>query len=293
MNTNGIRKLMAKALPYWIRRVIPLGIAQHLYFNGVFTARMKGKKLVKLLHAGHQIENEIYWRGFEGCHEKKSIQAFASIVENLGPKVVWDIGANSGTYGILTKALKPGIKVIFFEPIPKAVELIRANLIMNQFDAKIFEIALGDFDGEGKIFFPKGYDFATSVTVNQDTVPKSIESEGMIIQVQRLETLIAKHALDPPDLVKLDVETYEPEVLEGWGSNFPTEAIFLIEILRDDLAQKIEKYFPQNQYEFWNIDDRKANIGKVAKLAKSDFYNFLIVPNSKSKAVERILGCTQ
>jgi FkbM family methyltransferase len=254
---------------------------------------MKGKKLVKLLHAGHQIENEIYWRGFEGCHEKKSMQVFAGIVENLDPKVVWDIGANSGTYGVLAKALKPDSEVIFFEPIPKAVELVKANLELNQFDAKIFEIALGDFDGEGEIFFPKRHDFATSVTVNQDTVPKGIESDAMIIQVQRLETLIAKHGLDSPDLVKLDVETYEYEVLEGWGSNFPAEAIFLIEILREDLAQKIVKYFPQDEYEFWNIDDRKANIRKVAKLGKSDFHNFLIVPNSKSKSVERTLGCTR
>jgi FkbM family methyltransferase len=293
MNTNSIRKLVARALPFQIRKRIPLRIARHLYFNGVFEARMKGKKLVKLLHAGHQIENEIYWRGFEGCHEKKSMQVFAGIVENLDPKVVWDIGANSGTYGVLAKALKPDSEVIFFEPIPKAAELVKANLELNQFDAKIFEIALGDFDGKGEIFFPKGHDFATSVTVNQDTVPKGIESDAMIIQVQRLETLIAKHGLDSPDLVKLDVETYEYEVLEGWGSNFPAEAIFLIEILREDLAQKIVKYFPQDEYEFWNIDDRKANIRKVARLGKSDFYNFLIVPNSKSKSVERTLGSTR
>jgi FkbM family methyltransferase len=194
---------------------------------------------------------------------------------------------------VLTRALQPDCEVIFFEPIPKAVELIKANLVLNQFDAKIFEIALGDFDGEGEIFFPKGHDFATSVTVNQNTVPKGIESNAMVIQVRRLHTLITKHGLDSPDLVKLDVETYEYEVLEGWGSYFPADAIFLIEILREDLAQKIVKFFSQDEYEFWNIDDRKASIRKVTKLGKSDFYNFLIVPNSKSKSVERALGSTR
>ncbi len=291
MNTNSIRKLVAKALPFQIRKRVPLRIAQHLYFNGVFDGRLFGKKIVKLLHAGHQIENEIYWRGFEGCHEKKSMQVFASIVQNLNPKVVWDIGANSGTYGVLTKALQPDCEVIFFEPIPKAARLIKANLVLNKFDAKIFEIAAGDFDGEGEIFFPIGQDFATSVTVNQNTVPNGIESDAMKIQVQRLETLIAEQALKSPDLVKLDVETYEYEVLEGWGNDFPGSAIFLIEILREDLALRIAKYFPEDKYQFWNIDDRKGNIRRVAKLEKSDFYNILIVPNSKRKSVEKSLGC--
>ena len=286
MNTNGIRKLVATVLPYWIRKIIPLRISQHLYFAGVFEARLRGKKVVKLLHTGHQIENEIYWRGFEGCHEKKSMQIFANIVENLNPTVVWDIGANSGTYGVLTKALRPGCEVIFFEPIPKAIDLIRSNLELNNFTAKTFEIALGDYDGEGEIFFEKGHDFATSVTVNKNTLADSVKSEPMKILVRRIDTLIKEQGLNPPELVKLDVETYEYEVLKGWGSQFPHNAIFLIEILREDLARKLEEFFPEQRYQFWNINDRTSTMRRVSKLEKSDFYNFLIVPNSLSGLIK-------
>ena len=290
MKTNGIRKLLARTFPFWIRRVIPLGIAQHLYFTGVFKARLNGKKLVKLLHAGHQIENEIFWRGFEGCHEKKSMQIFARIVEELNPKVVWDIGANSGTYGILTKAIKSDCEVVFFEPIPKAIEMIQANLNINNFEAKFFEIALGDFDGVGEIFFPEGHDFATGVTVNKNTVPKGTNSNSKKIQVRRLDTLMAEQELKPPQLVKLDVETYEYEVCKGWGNQFPTRAIFLIEILRDDLAHKLKEFFPEDKYQFWNIDDRHNSVRRVAKLEKSDFYNFLIVPHESIWATKGVLG---
>jgi len=289
MNTNSIRKLVARALPFQIRKRIPLRIAQHLYFNGVFEARMKGKKLVKLLHAGHQIENEIYWRGFDGCHEKKSMQIFASIVENLNPKVVWDIGANSGTYGILTKALKADCEVVFFEPIPKAVEIIQTNLNINDFDAKVLEIALGEFDGVGEIFFEKGHDFATSVTVNKNTVPKGTKSDSMKIQVRRLDSITAELGLTQPDLVKLDVETYEYEVLTGWGTQFPDEAIFLIEVLQADLAVKLTEFFPESRYLFWNIDDSNSTMRQVTKLGKSDFYNFLVVPKILSNSIEKFL----
>jgi FkbM family methyltransferase len=289
MGTNSIRRLVAMVLPYWIRKIIPLRISQHLYFKGVFEARLFGKKTVKLLHVGNQIENEIYWRGFEGCHEKKSMRVFASIIQNLAPKVVWDIGANSGTYGMLAKALKPDCSVVFFEPIPKAVEMIKANLKLNGFEGKVFEIAVGDFDGAGEIFFEKGRDFATSVTVNQNTVSKSSESDVMNIQVRRLDTLIAEHGLKSPELVKLDVETYEYEVLKGWGSQFPTTTIFLIEILRYELALKLEEFFPEDKYQFWNIDDRNNSVRKVAKLEKSDFYNLLIMPNESIWATEEVL----
>jgi FkbM family methyltransferase len=293
MDTNSIRRLVAMVLPYWIRKIIPLRISQHLYFNGVFTARFYGKKTVKLLHVGNQIENEIFWRGVEGCHEKKSMQVFASIVQNLAPKVVWDIGANSGTYGILTKALKADCEVVFFEPIPKAVEIIQTNLNINDFDAKIFEIALGDFDGVGEIFFEKGHDFATSVTVNKNTLPRGTKSDSMKIQVRRLDSITAELGLNPPNLVKLDVETYEYEVLSGWGTHFPEEAVFLIEVLQVDLAAKLTEFFPESKYLFWNIDDSNSTMRQVTKLGKSDFYNFLIVPKILSNSIEKFLMSTQ
>jgi FkbM family methyltransferase len=288
MNTTSIRSLLAKALPYWVRNKVPLKVSQHLYFNGVFVARLYGKKLVKLIHVGYQIENEIYWRGFEGCHEKKSMQIFASLVEKLNPTVVWDIGANSGTYGLLAKALEPQCEVIFFEPIPKAADLIRMNLKLNNFEGKMFEMALGDFDGEGEIFFEEGQDFATSVTVNKNTLPDGIKSDPMKIQVRRLDSLIVEEGLRAPNLVKLDVETYEYEVLTGLGSQFPEEAIFLIEILREDLALKLVEFFPESRYEYWNINDGVGSMRKVAKLGKSDFYNFLIIPKSRSNSVKML-----
>jgi FkbM family methyltransferase len=216
------------------------------------------------------------------------MQIFASLVEKLNPTVVWDIGANSGTYGLLAKALEPQCEVIFFEPIPKAADLIRMNLKLNNFEGKMFEMALGDFDGEGEIFFEEGQDFATSVTVNKNTLPDGIKSDPMKIQVRRLDSLIVEEGLRAPNLVKLDVETYEYEVLTGLGSQFPEEAIFLIEILREDLALKLVEFFPESRYEYWNINDGVGSMRKVAKLGKSDFYNFLIIPKSRSNSVKML-----
>lgn len=273
-----IRKVIAKNTPYFIRRKVPLEIAKHLYFTGKFRARMYGEKVVNLISTGNQIENEIFWRGFEGGHEGLSTQIWVSLIKQTKPKNVWDIGANSGTYGLLAKSVFPDCKVSFFEPIPKAVEMIKQNLSLNQMDADVFELALGDYDGEGEIFFAQGADFATSVTVNQNTTLDQSRSTRMSIKVSRAESILVEFNKPTPDLVKLDVETFEPEVLQGFGALFPHNSIFLIEILSTLNAERLSGYFPVSRYDFFNIDDSKKSLRKTLCLEKSDFYNALIVP---------------
>ena len=282
MNLANIRSVIAKVTPYYIRHRIPLKISQHLYFSGVISARLNGKPVVKLINKSHQIENEIYWRGFDGCHEKKSMQIFAEILRVLQPKIVWDIGANSGTYGILAKALFPETRVCFFEPIPKAIEMINENLLLNNFNAEVFQLALGDYDGEGKIYFSKGTDFATSVTVNKNLLGSSLETDSMEISVMRADTLMEKFSLSMPDLVKLDVETYEFEVLEGFGATPFNNCLFLIEVLSNELAEKLIPIFPSEKYDFYNINDATSTVRKTESLEKSDFYNYLVCPKKLS-----------
>jgi FkbM family methyltransferase len=277
-----IRKTIARGTPFFIRKRIPIEISKHFYFSGQFKARLYGEKVATLISTGNQIENEIYWKGFEGCHEGLSTQIWASIIVQTRPGIIWDIGANSGTYGVLAKSIFPGCEVSFFEPIPKAVKMIEQNLILNRIDASVFQLALGDYDGEGEIYFAEGADFATSVTVNKDTTSDQTNSVKMEIKVLRAESILKQHKIPLPNLVKLDVETFEPEVLNGFGTSFPHDAIFLIEVLTHDKADQLSQFFPSADYDFFNIDDAKNSFRKTTRLEKSDFYNYLILPKATS-----------
>jgi FkbM family methyltransferase len=277
---KGTREVIARFTPYFVRRHIPPRVARHLYFNGKFQARMYGKKVLTLINTGHQIENEIYWRGFENCHEGLSTRIWAEIVRQTKPRCIWDIGASSGTYGVLAKAISPSSEVTFFEPIPKAVKMIEENLRLNKLNGIIYEAALGDFTGDGEIFFVEGTDFATSVTVNKNTTPTGSRSTKMGIKVLRADSIIEQREALVPDLVKLDVETFEPEVLRGFGQRFPEKAIFLIEILNESNAVQLKLFFPEISYNFYNIDDHRRIVKRTASLEKSDFYNYLILPKS-------------
>lgn len=277
-----IRQAIAKSTPYFLRKRIPIVICKHLYFSGQFEARLYGKKIAKLISTGNQIENEIFWKGFEGCHEGVSTQIWAALIAQTKPRSVWDIGANSGTYGILAKSILPECEVSFFEPIPKAVEMIKHNLALNKVNAGLFQLALGDYDGQGYIYFREGADFATSVTVNKDTTSDGTRSVKMQIKVAKAETILDENKMHLPNLIKLDVETFEPEVLQGFGHLFPKKSIFLIEVLNDDNAEKLSQYFPSSMYDFYNIDDAASTFRKTNVLEKSDFYNCLVVPKTRS-----------
>jgi predicted RNA methylase len=105
----------------------------HLYSNGVFNARHNGKSIYKLVSNSYQIENEIYWHGLEGSHEKKSLAIFMKYIEIFKPEVVYDIGANTGTYGIIAKVISPESKVYFFELLSSTMSIVKHNLAINNF----------------------------------------------------------------------------------------------------------------------------------------------------------------
>ena len=281
-----IRKTIARSTPHFVRKRIPLKIFKHFYFSGQFQARLYGEKVVRLISTGNQIENEIFWKGFEGCHEGLSTQIWKSLIIQIKPKNIWDIGANSGTYGVLAKSIHPECEVSFFEPIPKAVEMIQGNLKLNRFDASVYQVALGDYDGEGEIYFSEGVDFAYSVTVNKDTTSGLAKSVVMPIKVCRAESILNQYKKALPDLIKIDVEGFEPEVLEGFGSNFPHNSVFLIEVLTDVNAEKLAQFFPNTKYDFYNIDDVKNTLRKNIELEKSDFYNCLVIPKLRSTKID-------
>ena len=294
MKVKSLRKVIAKSFPFFTRRLIPTQLAQHLYFNGTFNARVYGKKTLKLIHEGHQIENEIYWKGFEDCHEGTSTRVWIELITTFKPRVVWDVGANSGTYGLLAKALNPESEIHFFEPLPRAIQTIKENLLLNKFEGYVHEFGLGEYDGQAQIFLPIGNDFPTSVTVNKNTTGEGGGADSLSIEVCRADSVISKGEANVPDLVKLDVETYEPEVLAGLGPSFPRSAIFLIEILSDELALGIQGFFPEADYDFYNIDDRQGSFYRTRLLSKSTHYNYLILPRFMNKSVElqRIKGFT-
>ena len=162
-----IRRYIAYSVPRFFRRKIPKTITKHFYFNGIVKFNVTPHRKIKMLSQGLLLENELHWYGLEGYHEKLSMKIWIEFIKIIQPKVILDIGANTGIYGLVAKSIAPtSSSVIFFEPIPRAVSLLEKNLIQNKFEAKVLNLALSDYDGDGFYNLEVGKDIAYSITIN-------------------------------------------------------------------------------------------------------------------------------
>lgn len=282
-----LRSLLAKSTPRRIRKLTPKFISKHLYFKGTFQISISDSIKLNLHSGGYILENEMFWYGIEGGHEKESIKLWTNYIQNFKPNSIFDIGANTGIYGLIAQSIAPDSIVNYFEPLPTATSILDMNLKSNSFDGVIHQVALSNYDGEGKFYLNSGDDFAYAITLNTyadlaitGTHDSSKAYYELKVRVCRLATLLNERRLLVPNLMKLDVETSEFEVLTGMDGYIREVDAFLIEVLNSEQAKKLNTLFDGNDYRFFNIDDTKSVITEYQNIISTPNYNYFIVEKS-------------
>lgn len=257
---------------------LPESVYQHLYFNGIINVKVNEKESFKMMHYGHPIENDLFWKGLYGSWEKQSMKLWTNLSKRSS--IIFDIGANTGVYSMVSKTVNPRAEVHAFEPFEAIHQKLDYNASINNFKIHTNCKAISNYTGDG-VIYTDGGDFAYSVTVNKNLWVKDQQPVELNIKTITLKEYIEQNRITNIDLMKIDVETHEPEVMEGFIPYFNQfKPILLIEILNDEVAQKLNNYFDVDKYSFYNIDE-KAGIRRTMSLMKSDFYNYLIVPKEK------------
>jgi FkbM family methyltransferase len=249
-------------------------VYKHLHFQDDFRVCVDETHSFQMRHGGLELENTLFWVGPSGGWEKNSMSIWIKLVKNAD--VIFDVGANTGYYSLVAKALNPKAKIYAFEPIAESFHNLEYNNRINNFDIACFDCAASNVDGEANIF--SAPDDFYAVTLNKDYLDKKdISSVPTTIKVARLDTLIEELKIEKIDLIKLDVETYEAEVLEGLGKYLDKfRPTLLIEILNDDVGHRIEALIKGKDYLYFNIDEETDSIRQVEQITKSDYYNYLI-----------------
>jgi FkbM family methyltransferase len=256
-------------------------VYQHLYFIGKFKVSLAQKKYFYIMHYGHQVENEIFWNGVYGGWEKVSLKIWSQLCQEA--HIVIDIGANTGVYSLVAKTVNPSVQVFAFEPVKRVFDKLIYNVVhLNQFDICCEQAAISNFDGNVMI-----YDVVAEHEYSASLNPKFLPPEMNVIKTEvpaiKLSTFIKSNRLPKIDLMKIDVETHEPEVLEGL-EEFLNEfrPTMLIEILNDDIAKKVEQIVKGKGYLYFDVDEEKCP-RLVSELSKSNQYNYLLCNNEIAK----------
>ena len=251
-------------------------VYKHLHFHGVIEIKVGTNAKFKMNHFGFQIENEIFWKGLDGGWEKNSVNIWIKLVENS--KTIVDIVANTGVFALMAQTIQPFAKVYAFEPIKRVHKKLQENIALNNYNIQSYPLAISNSNGKAFVYDKPELENIYSVTVNGYMNEVDIVGrEKTEIDIITLDSFIEENHITSIDLMKIDVETHEGEVMEGFMKHLPAfKPTFLIEILRDNVGEKVEKCLEGLDYLFFNIDE-SGDIIKVEKITRrGNNYNYLL-----------------
>lgn len=118
--------------------------------------------------------------------------------------VVVDVGANIGWYTLL--AARRAGKVYAYEPEPTNLELLRKSVAANGYDNVVASpLAISSSDGRASLHL-------SEVSAGWHSIARNVGVQTLEVPCRTLDTLFPKSGID---LLKIDVEGYEPEVIAG------------------------------------------------------------------------------
>ncbi len=258
-------------------------IYQHLHFHGDINVKIDESHSFNIRHYGFQLENILFWEGLSDGWEKVSVSIWVKLVGNSD--VIFDIGANTGVYSLVAKALNPDVQVFAFEPVKRVFEKLEFNNKLNGYDINCYESAASDTDGTATIY-DTPTDHTYSVTVGKNLNSSDTAVIPTTIETVRLDTMIERLKLTKLDLIKIDVETHEAEVIAGLGKYLEEfKPTMLIEILDDTVGQNVEALVSGKGYVYFNLDEKLGTIRRVEHITKSDYYNYLLCNEEVAKLI--------
>jgi FkbM family methyltransferase len=259
---------------------------QDLRYKGIMKINIS-KNNFQLFNPGNTtIENEIYWHGILGW-EKTSMELWIELSKESS--TILDIGANSGVYSITAGAANPQSEIYAFEPVKRTAEIFKRNIDLNpNFKINLVEKAVSNKNGKCTFYdVPSETQYSASLNPNMlASLENHISYEVETVKLDDLSELIDKKI----DLIKLDVEMHEPEAIEGMieliRKNKPT---ILVEILTDEIADKIRFIFSEFDYLCFSIDE-ESKPKLLSSISKSEFHNILLIYKDKAESISQYLS---
>jgi FkbM family methyltransferase len=133
--------------------------------------------------------------------------------------VLWDIGANVGQFALYA-ALRPGVRVVAFEPGAASYAVLNRNIELNRMDGRVaaYCIALSDKTGLGA--FNMATTEAGSSMHAYDTTVDAREHQIEVIFRQAAvgfsaDDFLRQFAPPRPTHVKIDVDSIEARIIRG------------------------------------------------------------------------------
>lgn len=205
------------------------------------------------------------------------------------PLIFWDVGGNVGHHSLFMARLADQVHV--FEPFAPLCELIKDKIALNGLsNLKLHPAALGEEDGEA-CYFPGGGENSGLGSL----LTGAAAAEAVRVPLRNGDSLCEQEGLSGVDILKIDVEGYEPQALRG-----------LARRIQDDRPAVLMELSPGGRRGFGDAagmrrcfypDARFAEVrgrhGRTFTLAPFDFATseeVLVAPPELADFIDRRLG---
>jgi FkbM family methyltransferase len=226
------------------------------------------------------METQFFRYGLYGTWERHSLRIWAHLSSDA--QEILDIGANTGVYSLLARKNNPHAIIVAVEPVPINADVLQRNVIANAANVIVERIAMSDTDGEAVMHMLKGQlNYMTSVNDNRYALHPEITGTSEVVPIRvpigTWSGLRAKHSLNGPDLIKIDVEGHEVAVLRSLQAHIRNRRpTILVEIIGAQNATAINTMLGGIDYVLFSIDETARKGVVVKSVWDNDHQNFLI-----------------
>lgn len=179
-----------------------------------------------------------------------------------------DVGCHMGDKSLWFNKINPSAKIIAFEPHPSMYELCRRNLT-HVSNLSLYEKGLGSKRGKARMFFDEDHIDTASLNKRSFYLNKNAKKKlrSSTIQVETLDKYYEEIKDFDSIYLKIDVETFEKEVLRGSRKTLSKVKFLEIEVTQDsnntfsDVVKNFKRRFQLLHLDF--LKDKDSHLPRV------------------------------
>jgi FkbM family methyltransferase len=163
-------------------------------------------------------------------YEDKSLAKMQNI------QLLYDVGANCGFYTLIQCARDPALRVVCFEPHPETFRRLQRNLVANQLENRVTAVPAAVTAVSGVCDLNVSPESSMGI-IATSTVQSLEQPKSVTVEMVSLDDYAEKQNTYP-DMLKIDVEGFEADVLNGARKCLNKARSVVLEFHSELLAQQ-------------------------------------------------------
>jgi FkbM family methyltransferase len=178
--------------------------------------------------AGQIVNSSLHRWGLQIVRSDPELRSLPS----YGFKTVLDIGASYGVFWQGVRPVLPEAVIHCFEPLPELFAQLRKKVSRDP-RTRAWNLALGDADGPAVMHKSDGIFMSSLLPMTETALrefPEATHWTPQEVTVRTLDKWSESQKLEPPILIKMDVQGYEGKVIRGGCATIKQAEVLLLEV---------------------------------------------------------------